>query len=129
MHLQLPTILALLPLILAAPMADHLTTTLPTPTAPIPGDVSILPVAAPPVPNPSATLQDLLTFCASGGPAASLPAVQQFCKLITGFAGAATGAGGGGLGGILPPIPGLPGLPIPPLPIPLPAGTGPILPV
>ncbi|KAG4411116.1 hypothetical protein IFR04_015754, partial [Cadophora malorum] len=93
----------------------------------------------PPTASPSATLQDLLAFCASGSAAANLPAVQEFCELITGIAGTAGGISGGtglggGLGGILPPLPPIPGLPA----IPglgggsgsgiLPGGTGPVVP-
>ncbi|KAH6720155.1 hypothetical protein DL95DRAFT_452838 [Leptodontidium sp. 2 PMI_412] len=79
MRLQLPTILTILPLILAAPIADHLAADLPTPTLPTPGEISILPIpipnpaTAPPSPSPPATLQDLLAFCASGSPADDLP--------------------------------------------------------
>ncbi|KAH7409430.1 hypothetical protein BKA64DRAFT_774154 [Cadophora sp. MPI-SDFR-AT-0126] len=121
LRLSLPTILVLSRLILASPMANHDT---PTPTLPkrVSPEVSILPVpnpspASPPRPSTSATLQELLAFCASGSVAANIPAVQQFCKLISGFvntAGEISGGSGlgGGLGGILPPLPPIPGRPV-----------------
>ena len=118
----------------------------PTPTHPkrAAPDISTIPIpnpnpVNPPTASPSATLQDLLAFCASGSATANLPAVQEFCKLITGIAGTAGGISGGtglggGLGGILPPLPPIPGLPA----IPglgggsgsgiLPGGTGPVVP-
>ncbi|KAK0109906.1 hypothetical protein ONS95_002577 [Cadophora gregata] len=128
MHLPLTTILALLPIILASPLASQninnaATSSIPKRAAP---EVSILPIPnpptpptpiSPPVPSTSATLQDLLAFCASGTVAANLPAVQQFCALISGIANTAGGISGGGglgggLGGIIPPLPPVPGVPV-----------------